>query len=631
MALDAQSEFEVEGQGPGGEMNARRQTVGPNIRRREMRTGVVVLLSTVGFFTASAATWGQADAPRTAELPKVVLVGDSIRLGYAPFVAKRLSSKAVVVSPPENGGDSANVLSHVDEWVLRQKPDVVHLNCGLHDLKRSRADGRHQVELEQYAENLRRIVARIRAGTDAVLVFSNTTPILDERHAQRGAEFDRTEADVGRYNAQATAIMGELGVPVDDLHWVVEQGGMDTMLGPDGTHYTAAGSDRLAEAVADCLLRHLTVRRYRPLPSPPHGPEATAEYQKSAARRDGLVPEVHRRVEVGKFRTPADAAAWKVERPAVLRAVVESMGHLPPRPAPPRARIISRELRPGYAIEKVALSNGVDGDVTALLLVPAVRHGKVPAILWLHSSTPDKTQVIISGTNGGDLSLGEAFVRAGYAVLSPDSYWHGDRAGTGPSGTAESGRAEQEDLFKINMWLGRTLWGMFVRDDQVALDYLCSRPEVDASRIGATGMSMGSTRAWWLAAVDERVAAVVAVACLTRYQNLIAHGDLRQHGVYYFVNGLLRHFDSEGVLALIAPRPFLALTGELDAGSPADGVRALERAVGDTYAALQAKDRFRSVLYPEVGHAYTPKMREEMLTWFRLWLRPQAETASTPR
>ena len=159
-------------------------------------------------------------------------------------------------------------------------------------------------------------------------------------------------------------------------------------------------------------------------------------------------------------------------------------------------------------------------------------------------------------------------------VLAPDAYWHGDRAGTGPSGTAaRSGRAEQEDLFKRHLWLGRTLWGMFVRDDQVALDYLCSRPEVDPGRIGATGMSMGSTRAWWLAAVDERVAAVVAVACLTRYQNLIAHGELRQHGVYYFVDGLLKHFDTEGVLALIAPRPFLALTGELDAGSPADGVR----------------------------------------------------------
>jgi dienelactone hydrolase/lysophospholipase L1-like esterase len=561
----------------------------------------------------------------------VVLIGDSICLGYAPKVAARLSGKAVVISPPENGGDSANVLAHLDEWALRQKPDVVHLNCGLHDLKRGKADGRHQVEPDRYAENLRRIGARIREGSDAALVFAATTPILDDRHARRGTAFDRTEADVRRYNAAAVAVMTEMGVPVHDLHWAVEQGGPETMLGPDGTHYTDAGTDRLAEAVADCVMRQVTVRRYRPLPRPASGPEAAAEYRRAAARRDAQVPEAYRRLKVGEFRIPEDAGAWRERRPTVLRAVLESLGDLPPRPAPPRARAITREIRPGYTLEKVAVGNGVDGEVTALLLVPEGRTGPVPAILWLHSSTPDKAQIIIPKTNGGEEPLGEAFARAGYAVLAPDAYWHGDRAGTGPSGTAESGRVEQEDLFKLNLWLGRTLWGMFVRDDQVALDYLCSRPEVDASRIGATGMSMGSTRAWWLAAVDERVAAVVAVACLTRYQNLIAHGELRRHGVYYFANGLLRHFDSEGVLALVAPRPFLALTGGLDAGSPADGVRALERAVAGTYEALGAGDRFRSVLYPEVGHAYTPAMRAEMLTWFGRWLRPRAAPGPVAR
>jgi dienelactone hydrolase/lysophospholipase L1-like esterase len=593
-----------------------------------MRANLVRLLFGMALLTASSAARGQPNVPAAPAPPKVVLVGDSIRFGYSPKVSEWLYGKVDFVNLPENGGDSENVLAHLDEWVLRRKPDIVHLNCGLHDLKRFKSDGHHQVELDRYAENLRRIVARIRAGTDAALIFANTTPILDEPHAPSRAEFDRTEADVMRYNARAAEIMSELGVPVDDLHWAVEQGGIEKMLGPDGMHCTVAGFDRLAEAVADCVLRHLTIRRYRPLPSPASGPEAAAEYRNIAALRDRRVPEVYRRLEVGRFRTPADSSAWNAERPAVLRAVRESLGDLPPRPTPPRARIISREIRPGYTLEKVSIDNGADGAVTSLLLVPAGRKRPVPAILWLHSSTPDKTQIIIPETNGGALSLGEAFVRAGYAVLSPDAYWHGDRAGTGPSGTAESGRSEQEDLFKLNMWLGRTLWGMFVRDDQVALDYLCSRPEVDASRIGATGMSMGSTRAWWLAAVDERVAAVVAVACLTRYQNLIAHGDLRQHGVYYFVNGLLRKFDSEGVLALIAPRPFLALTGELDAGSPADGVRELERAVGDTYATLGARDRFRSILYPEVGHAYTPQMRAEMLAWFARWLRPEAETSS---
>ena len=131
-----------------------------------------------------------------------------------------------------------------------------------------------------------------------------------------------------------------------------------------------------------------------------------------------------------------------------------------------------------------------------------------------------------------------------------------------------------------------------------------------------------------MAAVDERIAAAVGVACLTRYQNLLHHGKLRLHGVYFFVNGLLEHFDTEGVLALIAPRPYLALTGELDAGSPVDGIKILEEKVGMVYRAIGASDRFRSIRYPDLGHVYTPQMRTEMLAWFARWL--GGEDARTP-
>src|SRR5437773_1527533 len=68
-------------------------------------------------------------------LPKVVLVGDSIADGYAPLVAKRLEGKAVIVTPPSSGGDSGIVLQNLEAWLAREKPAVVHLNCGLHDLK----------------------------------------------------------------------------------------------------------------------------------------------------------------------------------------------------------------------------------------------------------------------------------------------------------------------------------------------------------------------------------------------------------------------------------------------------------------------------------------------------------------
>jgi lysophospholipase L1-like esterase len=586
----------------------------------------------LAFLLLAAAPLAAQPSPTSpAPLPKVVLVGDSIRLGYAPLVARKLAGRAVVVSPPANGGDSANVLKHLDEWVLREKPDLVHINCGLHDLKLSKATKKHQVEPDDYRRNLQQIVDHVRKETSAAIVFADTTPIDDARHAQRRADFDRTEADVLHYNEVARAVMTAAGVPVHDLHTLIERGGVEKLLAADGTHYTPAGYELLAAAVADCISRHLYVRSSKPLPTPRSGPEATAAYRKAEAERDAQVPPAYKKLPVPRFDPPADAAEWRRRRPEVLRAVEAALGDWPARPSPPRARLVSRELRRDYTLERVGLDDGLGGEISALVLVPEKRAPKAPAILWLHSSTPDKNQIITPNTNGGPEPLGEVFVKRGYVVLAPDAAWYGERADAGPSGKVEPGRLAQEPLHKLDLWFGRTLWGRFVRDDRVALDYLCSRPEVDPARIGATGMSMGSTRSWWLAAVDERVAAAVGVACLTRYQNLIAHGQLRQHGVYYFCYGLLRHFDTEGVLALIAPRPYLALTGDLDAGSPADGVRVLEQQVGRVYAALGARERFRSVLYPDLGHTYTPTMRAAMLEWFDRWLQPDRSQESGVR
>jgi hypothetical protein len=279
----------------------------------------------------------------------------------------------------------------------------------------------------------------------------------------------------------------------------------------------------------------------------------------------------------------------------------------------------------------VSINNGVGNDISALVLIPDKRQNPAPAILWLHSSTPDKNALITPGADPE--SIGEAFVRNGYIVVAPDAWYYGDRAENVPGGPMDvyhrgvppHADITQNSLLKLNLWLGRTVWGMMVRDDQIALDYLSQRPEVDAKRIGATGMSMGSTRAWWLAAVDERVAATVGVACLTRYENLIRHGNLRAHGLYYFTYGLLKHFDTEGVMALLAPRPFLALTGDIDYGSPVDGIKVLEEKVGGVYRAVGAREQFRNIIYPDTGHVYTPGMRLEMLGWFARWLKPDAK------
>jgi lysophospholipase L1-like esterase len=188
-------------------------------------------------------------------LPRVVLIGDSIRLGYAPLVAKRLEGRAIVVSAKPNGEDSGNVLRNLEEWVINEKPDVVHLNAGLHDLKLK--DAAYQVPLAVYEKNLKTILERIRKETHAKIIFATSTPILDNLHAQRKAGFDRVEADVRRYNIAAVAVMKQAAVPVDDLHKRVEDSGKEKLIGPDGTHYTPAGYEMLAEAVANSILPSL--------------------------------------------------------------------------------------------------------------------------------------------------------------------------------------------------------------------------------------------------------------------------------------------------------------------------------------------------------------------------------------
>src|SRR5262249_53843880 len=178
-------------------------------------------------------------------------------------------------------------------------------------------------------------------------------------HAKRGADFDRFESDVKRYNAAAFDVMKQAGVIVNDLHWVVEQGGVEQLLDKDGTHYTPTGYERLAEAVADCILRQLSVLRYKPLPTPPAGAEAAAAYRKAEVERDALIPPNYR-INVPEFRAPANAGEWRSRRPEVLRIVRESLGDLPPRPSPLRVRRITREIRDSYSLEKIAIDNGID-------------------------------------------------------------------------------------------------------------------------------------------------------------------------------------------------------------------------------------------------------------------------------
>ena len=319
-----------------------------------------------------------------------------------------------------------------------------------------------------------------------------------------------------------------------------------------------------------------------------------------------------------RFKAPSSKSKWERQRKKDRAQLWQLLGRIPPRSKVPKVITFSGEERDGYRVEKFEFDNGAGATVPGYILVPAKLSGKAPAILYCH-------------WHGGDYEIGKeelfqarhtpeppgpALARRGFVVLGIDAYCFGERNGQGPGGPEEKGSAGEMTASKFNLWVGRTLWGMILRDDLMALDYLASRPEVDARRIGVTGISMGATRTWWLMALDERLKTGVAVACLTRYQNLIQHEELKAHGIYYFVPGILNHFDTEAVVALLAPRPMLFQTGDQDGGSPVDGIHAIESAVRPVYGLYGKTNDFQSIIYPGLGHVYTPEMWERTQQWF---------------
>ena len=188
--------------------------------------------------------------------PSVILIGDSICMGYRPHVQERLSGEVDILGIEGNGGDSSRMLKNLDEWVINRDADLIHFNCGLHDLKFERDTKVYQQSLDVYEANLRRIVERLQGEAKSRLAWATTTPVINERHnAVKG--FDRYLRDVQAYNRVATAIITEAGIPIDDLYSAVQNDDVEACLGADGVHMTERGNKVLTDAVSSFILGQL--------------------------------------------------------------------------------------------------------------------------------------------------------------------------------------------------------------------------------------------------------------------------------------------------------------------------------------------------------------------------------------
>lgn len=285
------------------------------------------------------------------------------------------------------------------------------------------------------------------------------------------------------------------------------------------------------------------------------------------------------------------------------------LGDLPARDLPITAKLLWEKELPEYRLQKLQLSlNGIE-DTFAYLTLPTKAQPPYPAVVFNHSHgggyTIGKEEYLQGREYMDTVPYATALAQEGIAGIAIDHWCFGERRHNPERGT-----------FCRMLWQGQVLWGMMVYDSIRALDYLCTRDDIDHRRIATLGMSMGSTMAWWLAALDERICACADICCMTDFQALLEHNGIEEHGVYYYVPSLLKHFTTADINALIAPRPHLSVNGLLDPLTPEDGLKRVDEELKRVYTAMGAPDNWQMTTH-RIHHFELPAMRQEILAFLR--------------
>lgn len=186
-------------------------------------------------------------------MPRVLLLGDSIRLSYQPRVAELLATTAEVVGPAENCQFSLHTLTELDRWLAELGPPaVVHWNNGLHDCGHNPSRDPVQYPVAAYLENLSRILQRLRRETEKI-IWATMTPAHPQRPFVADAWSWRNK-EIQAYNEAARKLMAAEGIPVNDLHALVCSD-VEAFLAADQLHLSPAGVEACAQAVATAISR----------------------------------------------------------------------------------------------------------------------------------------------------------------------------------------------------------------------------------------------------------------------------------------------------------------------------------------------------------------------------------------
>ena len=306
---------------------------------------------------------------------------------------------------------------------------------------------------------------------------------------------------------------------------------------------------------------------------------------------------------------------WQARRGEYRRQLQEMLGLWPlPERTDLKPVITGKLEHPEFTVERLHFQALSRLYVTGNLYLPKKQAGPAPAILYVCGHSRTMTNGVSCGNKVGYQRHGAWFARNGYVCLVIDTLQYGEIEGR-HRGTYSDGawwwNSRGYTPAGVEAWFG-------IR----ALDYLCSRPEVDKERLGMTGRSGGGSYTWTVAALDERVKVAAPVAGITDLRNQVVDGSIEGHcDCMFFLNTY--RWDFPQVAALIAPRPLLIGNSDKDTLFPLDGVVRLYNQTRRIYQ-LYGQTNQLGLLITEGPHADTQDLQLPVFRWFNRFLKGQS-------
>jgi dienelactone hydrolase len=322
----------------------------------------------------------------------------------------------------------------------------------------------------------------------------------------------------------------------------------------------------------------------------------------------------------------------------------------------PRAEVQHDLVQNGLHIEHLSWRLPFGPPTEAIYLKPAGAKGRLPAVIALHDhggnkyfgwrkigQIGDAVHPMMKKHREkyyGGVSWANELARSGYAVLVHDAFAFGSRRvrvgdlppvvrkkleERDPESESEINAynkfaGEHEHLLAKSLFCAGTTWpGVFTAEDQRALDYLCSRPDVDPARVGCAGLSGGGLRTVYLAGLDDRIRCACCVGMMTTWRDYLLNKSYT-HTWMVYPPGLPADLDYPEILGLRVPLPTLVQNDENDDLFTLDEMRRADAILREVYDKAGALDRYQCTFYPG-PHKFDRPMQEEAFAWFDRWLK----------